>query len=257
MKKYLFLLIVIPIILLSCEDGVKSGNPSSALIDSFYNAYNANNFKEIGDLANSSISDLLVNMLEDNFKSLGKNISHTQYAIKVMTRNGQKQRIVSFKSKYEKAENIIYEKFFIEIETNKILSYVYSGDKKFIDNYETYSTKATEVSFQYYEDLIKDDGYSFLDNIVDKEKIIDAGLKNKYIELLDTRKKMYGNINTYSQININTFLDSAGVSVVQRFECKTDRDKYVYEELWLIERNGEFKIFDYYFAPDYKTLVEN
>lgn len=256
MKKYLFLALVIPLILFSCKGGLKSDDSSKALVDSFYTAYNDNNFKEIGSLASSSISDLLANMLEDNFYILGKNVSHTQYAIKVMTRNGQKQKIISFNSKYEKTDEVIYEKIFIENQTNKILSYVYSGDKNFIDNYETYSTNATEASYQYYEYLIKNNGYDFLDKVLDKEKIIDAGFKDKYIEILEARINQYGNIKTYAQININTFLEKGEVTVVQRYECKTDKDEYVYEELWLINRNGEFKIFDYYFAPDYNTLVE-
>lgn len=192
----------------------------------------------------------------DNYSVFGKNNSHKQYAFTNVTKKGKEIKILSYKSEYENEDELIYEKFYIDIKNKKLTSYIYSVDKNFIDNYETYSKKGSELTFKYYDNLI-DDNFAVLDEVLDKEIILDKGLKDKYIEVVNDRRTSYGKIVKYEQININTFFSEGQVTIIQRFECVTDREEYVYEELRLIERDGEFKISDYYYAPDYDILIED
>ncbi len=257
MKKHLLFILFISFFIISCNSSESSSSKKkNSLIEKFYKAYNENNFEKIADISVKSISEQLKKLVTDNFNTLGKNKSHIQYSKKYIKKSGTKTLVLSYKCKYEKTDATIYEKFFIDTKKNKISSFVYSGDKNFIDNYENYSKEATEVATNYYDHIIDND-FSILNDILDKQTNFGDSITEKYIQVIKNRRASYGKIISYSQIDINTFFNKGKITIIQRFECKTNKDKKVYEELRLIYLDGKFKIYDYYYAPDYKTLISD
>ena len=251
MRKSLLFLFLVPFFIFSCTN--TNGN---SLIEKFYSSYNKRNFDQIADMSVKSINQQMKKLAMNNFNALGRNESHIRYSKKYIKKNGIKTLVLSYKCKYEKIDGIIYEKFFINTKKNKLSSYIYSGDKNFIDNYERYSKESSDVAITYYNHIMNDD-FSILNDILDKQTNFGDSITEKYIQVIKDRRASYGKITTYSQININTYLNKGKIMIVQRYECETDKHKNVYEELRLILLDGKFKIYDYYYAPDYKTLISD
>ena len=255
MKKLNLLAIVSIAIVLSfssCETVEKS----EKVVDEFYDLYIIKDFAGTKSLSSSNINSLIEEIAKNHYDAYGEIISWEKYNTEVFSNSENTGAKLYFKCKYAETDDILYEKFTIieDGDEYKIAGFIFDKNKDIIDNEEENYLNAKNIGKQYYEYLINDE----LDNIsslMDNKFIIDAGNEESFYTFINNRQDYYGNIISFS-VNkyVTNTIDEQPVFIIV-YDCITEHGSLV-EELSIIKRNDEFKIYNYRYSDTFEGLEE-
>ncbi len=103
--------------------------------------------------------------------------------------------------------------------------------------------KAADSFFEAYNNVDE----KKMDNILDKESVIDAGIKNDFYDVFSKHQEAFGKITNYERYGFSTKSDDGLTTVTLKFKCETEQGTTVYEKLKFVKRGDEYKVYEYVF----------
>lgn len=109
--------------------------------------------------------------------------------------------------------------------------------------------EAQKVADSFYE-AFNTENQAAMDTLLDKQSVIDAGIKEDFYNVFDQHWKAFGKVNSHSRYSFSTNSNN-GVSTVElNFNCETEKGSTVYEKLNFIKRGNGYKIIAYEYNID-------
>ncbi|MCF6366129.1 MAG: hypothetical protein L3J35_07995 [Bacteroidales bacterium] len=93
-----------------------------------------------------------------------------------------------------------------------------------------------------------------MESILDKESVIDAGLKGTFYDVFDQHARAFGKVNSYSRYGFATNTKNGVTTVLLKFKCETEKGKTVYEKLNFVKRGDGYKVFQYEYNIDQAVI---
>lgn len=245
MKKNLSILAlsIISLFIVSCT-GEENG-----LVEDFYKAYNTEDYSEIKIMTMPSIADLMADFVKEHYDEYGTVTSYNKFGFSV----NDGYTILKYKCEFENKNKTIYERFSFAEHTNgelKLEGYVFSTEKWYIEQYEDFIEASRVVGEKYFDIILNDE----LDQLV--TLLEDESLEEDFIEIIEQKNDYYGNVITYQSMNVSSYLYENEPYVTRTYECHTDGDFPVYEQIVFKRSGDDFYIVDYNYAGSPSDLPE-
>jgi len=94
-----------------------------------------------------------------------------------------------------------------------------------------------------------------MENILDQESVIDAGIKDNFYDVFDQHASAFGNITNHERYAFATNMKNGLTTVTLKFKCTTEKGQTVYEKLKFVKRGDAYKVYEFVFNTD-KTAVD-
>ena len=227
---------------------------TEAVVEEFFEAYNNQDYDKITSITyenNSLFADIMKETINEDY---GEIESFTKYNSYKPAKYDNKGMSFFYKCKFKKTKEDIYCIIDIAEEDNEyiVIGINFDTDKDWIDSKHIYIANASTTVIEYYASLRNDiDGIS---KFLHKEKIIDAGFEDDFINMLHEKREYYGKIISTSKLQNSTYNLKDGTHVIEIYtECKTDSFTF-YERIDLIKSKDGFKINDLAASKDLDKL---
>ncbi len=230
-----------------------SNSPETKAIKSVETFISAWNNKDLGEMYTVYLSSTDIDELID---SLGAIDDYSLYKSDV---DDAVENFIEVKLYYRcKLKNIsdsLYFMFNIHNESKYFFigSFEYNQSRDFIDNYDQNYINASAVCDVYYN-YISDDNLNDIISLLD-DKTIPLDMNEYFIEFIKERQDNYGKPTSYSIYSHKTTTIDDEPAFIFVFQCETDgMYQTMYEEITLIKRNGNYKIYDDKYASTVHDL---
>jgi len=94
-----------------------------------------------------------------------------------------------------------------------------------------------------------------MENILDQELVIDAGIKDDFYDVFDQHASSLGNITKHKRYAFSTNMNNGLTTVILKFNCETEKRKSVYEKLKFVQRDDNYKVIAFEFNTD-KSIID-
>lgn len=94
-----------------------------------------------------------------------------------------------------------------------------------------------------------------MENLLDKESVIDAGIKGDFYNVFDQHWQAFGAVKSYDRYGFSTNTNNGVTTVLLKFNCETEKGTTVFEKLKFVKRAEGYKIFEYEYNID-KTVID-
>jgi len=95
---------------------------------------------------------------------------------------------------------------------------------------------------------------SKMEAILDKESVIDAGIKDDFYNVFDQHARTFGKVNSYNRYGFSTKTNNGVTTVILKFKCETENGTTLYEKLNFVKRGDGYKIFQYEYNIDQSVI---
>lgn len=93
-----------------------------------------------------------------------------------------------------------------------------------------------------------------METLLDKESVIDKGLKDEFYGVFNTHWKGHGKVESYDRYAFDTQINNGVSTVTLKYKCKTEKGTTLYEKLGLVKRGSDYKIYLYEFNVDQSII---
>jgi len=94
-----------------------------------------------------------------------------------------------------------------------------------------------------------------MDNILDQESVIDAGIKEDFYDVFNQHVSAFGNITDYERYAFATDTKNGLTTVTLKFKCNTEKGQIVYEKLKFVKRGDDYKVYEFVLNMD-KSVID-
>ncbi len=117
------------------------------------------------------------------------------------------------------------------------------------------SVDQAQISADKFYEVLNNVDEQAMDNLLDKESVIDAGIKQDFYDVFAKHQKAFGNVTNYERYAFNTNTNNELTIVTLKFNCDTEKGQKVYEKLKFVKRGDDYKIVEYAYNVD-KTVID-
>lgn len=109
------------------------------------------------------------------------------------------------------------------------------------------------VADEFFEAYNKEDKKK-METLLDKESVIDKGLKDEFYGVFSTHWKGHGKVESYDRYAFDTQINNGVSTVTLKYKCTTEKGTTLYEKLGLVKRGSDYKIYLYEFNIDQSVI---
>ncbi len=113
--------------------------------------------------------------------------------------------------------------------------------------------KAQEAADNFYQAFNNQDEKA-MENILDQESVIDAGIKGDFYDVFDKHASALGNVTDYERYAFSTNTNNGLTTVTLKFKCNTEKGQTVYEKLKFVKRGDDYKVYEFVFNTDKSAI---
>jgi len=89
-----------------------------------------------------------------------------------------------------------------------------------------------------------------METILDRESVIDAGIKGNFYDVFDQHASAFGKITNHERYAFSTNTNNGLTMVTLKFKCTTEKDQTVYEKLKFVKRGDDYKVYEFVYNID-------
>ncbi len=113
--------------------------------------------------------------------------------------------------------------------------------------------EAQKSADQFFEALNNTDEKT-MENLLDKEAVIDAGIKDDFYDVFDKHASALGKVTSHERYAFAVKTKNGLTFVTLKFKCGTEKNKTVYEKLQFVKRGDAYKIIEFQYNIDKSAI---
>lgn len=117
------------------------------------------------------------------------------------------------------------------------------------------SVEEAQKSSDNFFEALNNANEKTMENLLDKESVIDAGIKGNFYNVFDKHYSAFGKVTSHERYAFATSTDNGLTTVTLKFKCDTEKGKTVYEKLKFVKRGNVYKVYEFVYNID-KTAID-
>jgi hypothetical protein len=114
--------------------------------------------------------------------------------------------------------------------------------------------EAGAVADQFFEAYNNQDEAT-MESILDKESVLDAGIKDEFYNVFDKQWQGFGKVESYKRYSFQTKTNNGITTVVLRFSADTEKGGELFIKLMFVKRSDGYKVIVYEYNTD-KSIID-
>lgn len=94
-----------------------------------------------------------------------------------------------------------------------------------------------------------------MESLLDKETVLDAGLKEEFYNVFDMQWQGFGKVNSYERYSFSTKTNNGNTTVILRFNAETEKSGEIFIKLMFVKRSEGYKVIVYEYNTN-KNVID-